>query len=75
MVTLRQSRSRRYCTGSLVEVRHCEPTGRRKVPPDDRLREAIHNSTKGLYCLATSRWRTSALVRIPDSNLTSRRVR
>jgi hypothetical protein len=22
--------------------RHCEPTGRRKAPPDDRLREAIH---------------------------------
>jgi hypothetical protein len=21
--------------------RHCEPTGRRKAPPDDRLREAI----------------------------------
>jgi hypothetical protein len=46
-----------------------------KCRPDDRLREAIHNSTKGLYCLAASRWRTSALVRIPDSNLTSRRVR
>src|ERR1700746_689061 len=25
------------------ENRHCEPTGRRKAPPDDRLREAIHN--------------------------------
>src|SRR5438128_3330329 len=22
--------------------RHCEPPGRRKAPPDDRLREAIH---------------------------------
>jgi hypothetical protein len=22
-------------------VRHCEPTGRREAPPDDRLREAI----------------------------------
>jgi hypothetical protein len=22
--------------------RHCEPTGRREAPPDDRLREAIH---------------------------------
>jgi hypothetical protein len=22
-------------------LRHCEPTGRRKAPPDDRLREAI----------------------------------
>src|SRR3982074_2796495 len=24
--------------------RHCEPTGRRKAPPDDRLREAIHGA-------------------------------
>jgi hypothetical protein len=23
-------------------IRHCEPTGRRKAPPDDRLREAIN---------------------------------
>jgi hypothetical protein len=23
------------------QSRHCEPTGRRKAPPDDRLREAI----------------------------------
>jgi hypothetical protein len=23
--------------------RHCEPTGRRKAPPDDRLREAIQS--------------------------------
>jgi hypothetical protein len=23
--------------------RHCEPTGRREAPPDDRLREAIHS--------------------------------
>ena len=23
-------------------VRHCEPTGRREAPPDDKLREAIH---------------------------------
>src|SRR6266446_4337498 len=26
--------------------RHCEPTGRRKAPPDDRLREAIHRAAK-----------------------------
>jgi hypothetical protein len=26
--------------------RHCEPTGRREAPPDDRLREAIHSDTK-----------------------------
>jgi hypothetical protein len=25
----------------LSRVRHCKPTGRRKAPPDDRLREAI----------------------------------
>src|SRR5258708_37897401 len=25
----------------VVSSRHCEPTGRRKAPPDDRLREAI----------------------------------
>jgi hypothetical protein len=26
--------------------RHCEPTGRRKAPPDDRLREAVHLAAK-----------------------------
>jgi hypothetical protein len=26
-----------------VSARHCEPTGRREAPPDDRLREAIHS--------------------------------
>src|SRR5437764_10933020 len=26
--------------------RHCEPPGRRKAPPDDRLREAIHSATQ-----------------------------
>jgi hypothetical protein len=25
-------------------LRHCEPTGRREAPPDDRLREAIHSA-------------------------------
>ena len=28
--------------------RHCEPTGRREAPPDDRLREAIQNP--GRHC-------------------------
>ncbi len=27
--------------------RHCEPTGRRKAPPDDKLREAIHGQSDG----------------------------
>src|SRR5258707_3561809 len=27
-----------------MRPRHCEPTGRRKAPPDDKLREAIHLS-------------------------------
>jgi hypothetical protein len=27
-------------------VRHCEPAGRRKAPPDDKLREAIHRAAK-----------------------------
>ena len=26
--------------------RHCEPPGRRKAPPDDRLREAIHGTAR-----------------------------
>jgi hypothetical protein len=30
---------------ALIHQRHCEPTGRREAPPDDRLREAIQ-----LYC-------------------------
>src|SRR6266702_5357442 len=30
-------------------LRHCEPTGRRKAPPDDRLREAIHRATKQVW--------------------------
>src|SRR5690242_20196439 len=28
-------------------LRHCEPTGRREAPPDDRLREAIHVAARG----------------------------
>src|SRR3981081_1420281 len=32
---------------SIYRSRHCEPTGRRKAPPDDRLREAIHSSANG----------------------------
>src|SRR6266550_2930881 len=35
----RIERSAVFCDGL---NRHCEPTGRRKAPPDDRLREAIH---------------------------------
>src|SRR4030088_1085390 len=31
----------RHWPGLLITFRHCEPTGRRKAPPDDRLREAI----------------------------------
>src|SRR5271169_5912228 len=31
----------------VVVSRHCEPTGRREAPPDDRLREAIHSSAGG----------------------------
>src|ERR1700674_607552 len=30
----------RFC-GERLSFRHCEPPGRRKAPPDDRLREAI----------------------------------
>ena len=31
--------------GALDLRSHCEPTGRRKAPPDDRLREAIQRAT------------------------------
>jgi hypothetical protein len=31
-------------------IRHCEPTGRRKAPPDDRLREAIQGNKQELDC-------------------------
>ena len=30
----------------MAKSRHCEPTGRREAPPDDRLREAVHAATK-----------------------------
>jgi len=32
--------------------RHCEPTGRREAPPDDRLREAIQSHKGRLDCFA-----------------------
>jgi hypothetical protein len=36
--------AREFAWGSsAVSPRHCEPTGRREAPPDDRLREAIQN--------------------------------
>jgi len=31
-------------TTGIRATRHCEPTGRRRAPPDDRLREAIHGA-------------------------------
>jgi len=34
--------------------RHCEPTGRRKAPPDDRLREAIQSLGKKMDCFVAS---------------------
>src|SRR5258708_30926871 len=40
----------RYCMGRAPGSlgRHCEPTGRREAPPDDRLREAIQLSSRKL---------------------------
>jgi hypothetical protein len=35
--------------------RHCEPTGRRKAPPDDRLREAIQSRAGRLDCFVAVR--------------------
>src|SRR4030088_1228711 len=37
--------------------RHCEPTGRRRAPPDDRLREPIH-----FFVAAAKRWIASSQV-------------
>jgi len=37
-----------------VISRHCEPTGRREVPPDDRLREAIQSHAKRLDCFVAT---------------------
>jgi hypothetical protein len=34
----------RTATEKLTQHRHCEPTGRREAPPDDKLREAIHGA-------------------------------
>lgn len=31
----------------LFQARHCEPTGRRIAPPDDRLRESIQDFARG----------------------------
>ena len=40
--------------GTMID-RHCEPTGRRKAPPDDRLREAIQRPDKAPgYWIASS---------------------
>ena len=37
---------RRADVHGVTKCRHCEPTGRREAPPDDRLREAIHRAAK-----------------------------
>jgi hypothetical protein len=34
--------------------RRCESTGRRKAPPDDRLREAIQSNKQELDCFVAS---------------------
>jgi hypothetical protein len=40
---------------ALFPPRHCEPTGRREAPPDDRLREAIHGTASGdMDCFVAS---------------------
>src|SRR5216683_4818842 len=40
----------RYCMAwSSPLGRHCEPPGRRKAPPDDRLRVAIHRAAKQVW--------------------------
>jgi hypothetical protein len=40
---------------SQMASRHCEPTGPREARPDDRLREAIHLSTRGdMDCFVAS---------------------
>ena len=50
----------------LLTTRHCEPTGRRKAPPDDRLRKAIQKLQKenriasSLMLLAMTVARTSS---------------
>ena len=35
-------------------IRHCEPTGRRKALPDDRLREAIHSCEESVDCFVAT---------------------
>jgi hypothetical protein len=38
----------------MQQHRHCEPTGRREAPPDDRLHEAIHSAASGrVDCFAS----------------------
>jgi hypothetical protein len=54
---------RRACGIALVLRRHCEPTGRREAPPDDRLREAIHASACGaMDCFVASAQNCSAIL-------------
>ena len=55
----RCSRSRRTCAACSARAerfpRHCEPPGRRKAPPDDRLREAIHRSAREVWIASSLR--------------------
>jgi hypothetical protein len=47
------------------QLRHCEPTGRRVAPPDDRLREAIqgraNNLSLALDCFVASLLATTTM--------------
>src|SRR5258708_4037705 len=47
--TTRLSMSRMMLVMALLSHRHCEPTGRRAAPPDDRLPEAIQLSSQRLH--------------------------
>src|SRR5258708_11398619 len=49
-----RSRRRPCCgrTEGTMSLRHCEPTGRRIAPPDDRLSEAIQGREESLDCFA-----------------------
>ncbi|MGL3106506.1 hypothetical protein [Bradyrhizobium sp. BR 1432] len=42
------------CDAGNVVTRHCEPTGPREAPPDDRLREAIQTVTAAGFWIASS---------------------
>src|SRR6266478_802485 len=53
-----------HFAADIVFLRHCEPTGRREAPPDDRLGETIHKGAARVDCFVAALLAMTGLSRL-----------